>query len=215
MNGRLIGWGLFVAILSTLSFVDRFSGNRPAKNVAYDYGTSASAGVFYLVLFGLVMLVTYGVERRTFLGFRRPASWPRAAGISALVVLAIMVVSGVVAQYANAPQEQGLVPTYWDSHHIAQFAAYAAIVAGLGPIVEELTFRGVGYGLLERYGRTFAVIVVGLAFALIHGLVEGFPIIATFGIGLTYLRAKTGSIYPCILLHACFNGAALALGVAT
>ena len=59
------------------------------------------------------------------------------------------------------------------------------------------------------------MIVVGLAFALIHGLVEGFPIIATFGIGLTYLRAKTGSIYPCILLHAAFNGAALALGVAT
>jgi membrane protease YdiL (CAAX protease family) len=214
VKARLIGWCLFVASLSTLSFVDRFSGNHPAKNVAYDYATSANAAIFYIVLLGLAMLATYGLDRRAFLGLRRPASWPRAAGISALVVLAVMIVSGLVAQFANAPQEQGLVPTYWDSHRATQFAAYAAIVAGLGPIVEELMFRGVGYGLLERYGRGVAVIVVGLAFALIHGLVEGFPILATFGIGLTYLRAKTGSIYPCIILHAAFNGAALALGVA-
>ena len=149
MKARLIGWGLFVALLSTLQFIDRFSGKRPAKDVAYDYATSASALIFYLVLLGLVMLVTYGLDRRSFLGFRRPSSWRRAAGISALVILAIMIVSAVVAQFANARQEQGLVPTYWDSHHVAQFAAYAAIVAGLGPIVEELSFRGVGYGLLE------------------------------------------------------------------
>ena len=215
MKARLIGWCLFVALLSTLQFVDRLSGKRPPKNVAYSYATSASAAIFYLVLLGLVMLVTYGLDRRRFLGFRRPPSWWRAAGISALVILAIMIVSGVVAQFANARKEQGLVPTYWDSHRIAQFAAYAAIVAVLGPIVEELTFRGVGYGLFAPYGRVVAVVVVGIAFALIHGLVAGFPIIATFGIGLTYLRAKTGSIYPCILLHACFNAAGLALGVAT
>ena len=38
--------------------------------------------------------------------------------------------------------------------------------------------------------------------------------IATFGIGLAYLRSRTDSIYPCILLHASFNAAGLAIGVA-
>ena len=84
----------------------------------------------------------------------------------------------------------------------------------VAPIVEELMFRGVGYGLLEPFGRTTAVLLVGLASALTHGLVVGFPVIATFGIGLAYLRSRTDSIYPCILLHATFNAAGLAIGVA-
>jgi membrane protease YdiL (CAAX protease family) len=58
------------------------------------------------------------------------------------------------------------------------------------------------------------VLVVGLAFSLTHCLVAGFPVITTFGIGLAYLRSRTESIYPCILLHACFNAAGLAIGIA-
>jgi membrane protease YdiL (CAAX protease family) len=215
VKARLIGWSLFVITLSALQFVERFWGKQPPKDVAYSYATSASAVIFYLILLGVAMLLTYGLDRKRFLGVRRPSSWWRAARISALIVLAVMLVSAAVAAFANARQEQGLVPTYWDSHRVAQFAAFAAVVVLLGPIVEEMMFRGIGYGLLEPYGRGVAVLVVGLAFGLIHGLVAGFPIIATFGIGLTYLRAKTGSIYPCILLHAAFNAAGLALGVAT
>jgi membrane protease YdiL (CAAX protease family) len=213
VNVRLIGWGVFVATLSALSFAQRASGSEPAKNIAYDYATSANALVFYLIVFGLAMLLTYGLDRRTFLGFRRPASWWRAAGISALVILAVMFVSAIVASFANPREEQGLIPTYWDSHHVAQFTAYAAIVVLFGPFVEEVMFRGVGYGLLEPYGRVTAVVAVGLAFGLIHGLLAGFAIIATFGLGLAYLRARTDSIYPCIILHASFNAAGLALGV--
>jgi hypothetical protein len=76
-------------------------------------------------------------------------------------------------------------------------------------------FRGTGYGLLEPYGRWVAIIGVGIAFALVHGLIAGFAIIATFGIGLAYLRARSGSIYPCMLLHAAFNAFGLAIGIAT
>jgi membrane protease YdiL (CAAX protease family) len=36
-----------------------------------------------------------------------------------------------------------------------------------------------------------------------------------FGLGLAFLRARTSSIYPCMILHAVFNASALALGVAT
>ena len=76
-------------------------------------------------------------------------------------------------------------------------------------------FRGVGYGLSSGSGPHCGRILVGLAFALMHGLLVGFPVIATFGIGLAYLRGRTDSIYPCILLHARFNASGLAIGVAT
>jgi membrane protease YdiL (CAAX protease family) len=49
----------------------------------------------------------------------------------------------------------------------------------------------------------------------VHGLIAGFAVIAVFGAGLAYLRAKTDSIYPGMLLHASFNAFGLAIGIAT
>jgi membrane protease YdiL (CAAX protease family) len=210
---RVTGWSLFVGLFATLAYVSHFSGERPPKDVAYRWDSSILGLVEYAVVLGVVMLLTIGLTRRRSLALRRPTSWWRAVGISALVIFAVFVVGAAVAPFGNPEKEQGLVPERWDPDKLAQFVAFAAVVTVLAPIVEELMFRGVGYGLLERFGRNAAVIGVGLAFALIHGLVAGFPVIATFGIGLAYLRARTDSIYPCILLHASFNAAGLAIGI--
>jgi membrane protease YdiL (CAAX protease family) len=212
---RLVGWGLFVVVLSTLQFASRAEGNKPDKDFAYTYSSSVGAAIFYVFLLGLALLLTRGLDRRSFLAFRRPSSWGTAAWLSLAILTAVFVVSGIVNVVANPEGEQGLVPTYWDSHRIVQFALYAVVIALVGPFVEEVMFRGVGFGLLEPFGQTLAVITVGVSFALIHGLIEGFAIILTFGIGLAYMRARTGSIYPCILLHMAFNGLGLAVGVAT
>ena len=64
-------------------------------------------------------------------------------------------------------------------------------------------------------GVAAAIVLVGLSFALVHGLIAGFAVIAVFGAGLAYLRAKTESIYPGMLLHASFNAFGLAIGIAT
>jgi membrane protease YdiL (CAAX protease family) len=76
-------------------------------------------------------------------------------------------------------------------------------------------FRGAGFSLLEPFGRWTPVVGSGVAFGLVHGLLEGLPIITAFGLGLAYLRSRTQSLYPCVLLHAAFNGAGLALGLTT
>ena len=216
MKARLIGWSAFVGFFAILAYASHFSGEKPPKDVAYRWDSSILGLIQYAIVFGVVWLLTLGLDRRRFLALRRPASWWRATGIAALVLVAVFAVGAAVAAVGGDPEkEQGLIPESFDSDKIAQFAAFTAIVTVVAPIVEELMFRGVGYGLLERFGRTTAVILVGLAFALTHGLVAGFPVIATFGIGLAYLRSRTDSIYPCILLHASFNAAGLAIGVAS
>lgn len=217
MTGRLIGWSAFVCFFATLAYASHFSGEKPPKDLAYRWDSSILGLVEYAIVFGVVWLLTLGLDRRRFLALRRPStSWWLATGIGALVLVAVFAVSWAVALFGGDPEkEQGLIPENWDSHKIAQFAAFAAVVTVVAPIVEELTFRGVGYGLLERFGRNSAVIFVGIAFALSHGLVAGFPVIATFGIGLAFLRSRTDSIYPGILLHASFNAAGLAIGVAS
>ncbi len=57
-------------------------------------------------------------------------------------------------------------------------------------------FRGIGFTLLEPFGERIAVIVVGVAFGLVHGLLEGLLIIAVFGPDWPCLRSRTQSLYP-------------------
>jgi membrane protease YdiL (CAAX protease family) len=215
MTKRIAGWSLFVAFFSILQYASRFTDGEPPKDFAYQWASSIGGLIEYSIVLGLALLITRGLDRRSLLGLRRPGSWSRALGISMLVVIAVIVAGVVVEPFGNPEREQGLIPSGWDSHRIAQFTAFAIVVTIVGPIVEELMFRGVGYGLLEPFGRGRAIVIVGLAFALIHGLFAGFLVIATFGIGITYLRSRTGSIYPCIILHASYNALGLVLGIVT
>lgn len=216
MKWRLAGWTALVVFMSAVAYASQLSSGPPPKDVAYQWSSSILGAIQYALVLGVVMLLTIGLDRRSFLAFRRPVtSWRRAAGIAALVLIAVFVVSGVVAQFANPEREQGLIPEHWDSSKVAPFIGFAAIVVIVAPIVEELLFRGTGYALLERFGRWTAILLVGITFALVHGLLAGFPVIAVFGTGLAYLRARTNSLYPCILLHASFNAFGLAVGIAS
>jgi hypothetical protein len=215
MTWRLIGWFALVAFMSTLAYAAQLSTGPPEKDLAYQWSSSIEGAIQYALMLGVVMLLTRGLDRRRFLAFRRPRSWWRAAGIAVLVLVAVFIVSGIVAQFANAEREQGLIPEHWDPGRIAPFAAFCVLVVVIAPFVEELLFRGVGYALLQRFGQYTAIISVGLCFALVHGLLAGFAVIAVFGAGLAYLRAKTDSIYPGMLLHASFNAFGLAIGIAT
>ena len=85
----------------------------------------------------------------------------------------------------------------------------------VAPIVEELTFRGVGFAVLRPFGAAVAVIGTAVAFAAVHGLVDGFVPLLVFGLAIGFLRLKTESVYPGMLFHAFFNAAALAIAFAS
>lgn len=214
LDRRLLWWTVVVALLSAIAYASQLGSGPPPEDVAYRWESSIFGGIQYAIFLGIVMLLTRGLDRRSFLAFRRPRSWWRAAGIAALVIVVTFVVAAIVDQFGDADKEQGLIPENFDSSRAAQFAAFATIAVVVAPIIEELMFRGVGYGFLEPLGRLQAAVLVGLAFALVHGLLIGFPVIATFGIGLAILRGRTDSIYPCILLHSTFNALGLAIGIA-
>jgi membrane protease YdiL (CAAX protease family) len=215
MSGRLLGWLLFVVVFSALNYSARFllPDDEDPPEVAYQYGTSIATLVQYACVLGILLLLVR--RRHELLALRRPRSWRAAAGISVAIIVGLIVVSASLAPYVDPEEEQGLIPSYWDSSRIAQFVLFAAVVTLVAPTVEELMFRGAGYGLLEPFGRWTAILVVGVGFGLIHGLIEGLPVITAFGLGLAYLRSRSGSVYPCIILHSAFNGAALALGLTT
>ena len=210
---RLAWWLLLVGVLAALAYSSRASGGRPPEDALYQWGTAIAAAIVYAVVLGLVVLIARGGPARELLALRRPRSWAVAVGLCFALLILVLIAGAALDPFLEAGEEQGLAPSGWDSNRAAAFAANTVVVAGIAPIVEELTYRGLGYSLLRRFGVLNAITAVGLAFGLAHGLVEGLPILAFFGMGLAALRHWTDSVYPPIVLHAAFNAFALTVSV--
>jgi membrane protease YdiL (CAAX protease family) len=210
---KLAAWLALVGVLAALNYAGRFSSGKPPKDALYQWNTAISGIVFYAFMLGLVLAIARGLSWAE-LGVRRPASWPRALGFTAAVLIGLLVAEALLESVLHGAREQGLEPAHWEPSKAAQFAANAAVVALAAPFVEELTFRGVGFRLLAPLATALAVVGTSAAFAADHGLVEGFLALFIFGLGVALVRLHTGSIFPGMLLHACFNGVALLAAVA-
>ncbi len=211
--GKLIGWLSLVGALAALNYASRFTEGKPPADSLYRYDNAISGIVFYAITFGIVLAIARGLTRAE-LGVRAPDSWPRALGFTLGVLVALLVAESLLESLLHGAREQGLEPAHWEPSKAPQFALNAAVVVIAAPIVEEFTFRGLGFRLLMPFGTVIAVVGTAVAFAADHGLVEGFPALFLFGIGVALVRLRTGSIYPGMMLHACFNAFALAAAVA-
>ena len=213
-NGRLIGWAAFVGAFAALNYTSRFLGRGIASDddLLYEYGTAAAGVVQFGFVLGIVLFLARGAAREL-LALRSPTSWTLAARIAVALFVGIFILGAALEPFLKPGEEQGLLPDRWQPEHAGAFAANFAVITLVAPVVEELTFRGLGFSLLERFGRLAAIALVGLAFGVAHGLVAALPLLVAFGAGLAYLRSRTASVYPGILVHAAFNALVLTLSV--
>jgi membrane protease YdiL (CAAX protease family) len=211
--GRLIAWLALVGALAALAYAGRASEGDPPEDILYRYDTAIVTAILYALVLAVVLLIARGGPARDLLALRRPRSWARAALISLAIFVIMLVLGAALDPFLDAGEEQGLTPDTWDSDRAGAFAANAVVVAGVAPVVEELTYRGLGFSVLARFGQPVAIVLVGIFFGLGHGLVVAFPILTAFGIGLAFLRSRTDSVYPSIVLHSMFNALSLALAL--
>jgi membrane protease YdiL (CAAX protease family) len=215
---RVAFWSLFVVAIAALNYAARFSsGNsrHAAGRVSvYSYSTFAGGIVIYAIWLGIVLLIC--IDRFDLLALRLPRRWGRALGLAVAAILAVWAWEAVVS-WIPLPQspgrEQGITNVHWEPAHAGAFAANVVLFAVVAPFVEELTFRGAGQSLLRFLGRAPSILLVGCAFGLAHGLVEALLVLVPFGIALAWLRDRTESVVPGMLVHGLFNGAALAAAV--
>jgi len=209
-TGRLIAWLAFVLAIAAIGYLGQAGDSELPDDFVYRY----SAAIFGLVQFGLflgvLLLIARGLPKRELFGLRRPESWPRALGYTLAGLGAIWVVSLALSPFLDAGEEQGIVPEDWDPDRVGAFLAFGAVATFVAPVVEELTFRGLGFSLLAPYGKWIAILGTGILFGAWHGLIVALPVLAGFGVVLAWLRYKTGSVYPPMILHAIFNGIAIA-----
>jgi membrane protease YdiL (CAAX protease family) len=215
---RLACWSALVVAIAGLNYYARFSSSSSSTTASRNevYSWSAFAGGLVVYAVWLVLVLAIAVDRTDLLALRKPQSWGRALrlGIGAIFFVYVFEIFVSVLPLPQSPSaEQGLTPTHWEPAHAAAFAANVALFTIVAPIVEELMFRGVGQSLLRYLGRVPSILLVGVTFGLTHGLLEALVVLIPFGVALAYLRDRTDSVYPGMLVHASFNGVALAYAV--
>jgi uncharacterized protein len=212
---RLAAWGGLVALLILLGYGSRLEGGDPPDDALYRYETAVGGVLVYGVLLAILLWIAHGTSRREFFALRAPESWRSALGLALASYVAIFIGAGLILIAFDAGDEQGLTPDAWDSSKAGAYAANFVSVALVGPIVEELMYRGAGMTLLLRFGAPVAVLVTAVGFGLGHGLVLALAALVFFGVVTAWLRLRTDSVYPCMLVHCAFNATSLIAAVAT
>lgn len=180
----------------------------------------AIAGVFVLVH---LLLIRPGHLSWAGLG------WKRVNGSSLWLALCVLgwwllglsaplVVSGVIGVVSSpaAPAPAGSETGGVAAQALGQPALVLALgfiaLTFLGPLAEEVLFRGVLYRYLRGYLRIWpAIMVQGVLFGVIHGVSVGLALLLVLGVGTGWLRQRFDSLIAPLALHAVNNGAVATL----
>jgi membrane protease YdiL (CAAX protease family) len=211
--GRLAAWLTLVGVLTVAAFAASSVGGHVPSDTFYRYSTAIAGAIFSAILVGAILLIARGGDKSELFALKPP----RDSRWALWACLAILIASfGFDYLYGVAfgpfDAEQG-IPSFWDGSRTPQFLANLLIVAAVGPIVEELMFRGLGFWLFERFGTWAAISITGVLFALLHGYAALLPAFLVTGLLLGWLRSRTGSIYPGMFVHGLFNGVAVMLAI--
>ena len=170
---------------------------EPDREVLYRWSSSVGGLIQYTLILLLLLAIARGLLARG----ARPATarllGPRRRARRRVSLVAIWVVAAGLGLFLDAGDEQGLVPDEWDGSRWAPFLANAVVVVVAAPVVEELTYRSVGFAPFDRCAATCSrSCVTSLAFGLAHGLVVALPVLTAFGVVLGWLRLQDGQRLP-------------------
>jgi len=146
----LAAWTTFVVAFASLSYAVRFTDGKPDPNVLYEWSTAANALIQYAVIALIVYAIAGLGQRRMLLALRRPTSWWVALRVSVAIGIGMAVLSGVLGPVLHPGREQGVTPDVWRPSHAAEYVVNGLVICIVAPVVEELAFRGLGYGVLNN-----------------------------------------------------------------
>jgi membrane protease YdiL (CAAX protease family) len=213
LNRKLAAFAALIATVAGINYAGNYAvstSKSDTENALFHYSTAVGS----IVVYGLILLLVLWIarDRRDLLAWRSPRTgWVTSIGIAIATLLAAGVVITAIDHVMHGGREQGVVPPHWLPAHAAAYAVNWVVVAGVAPFVEETTYRGLGFSLLDaRWGFAAAAVGTGIAFALSHGLLRALPELFVFGVSLAWLRSRVDSTLPGMLVHCAFNSFALA-----
>lgn len=213
----LAAWTL-LAVFLLAQTVALVAWLRPAARSDVMTLGAASALAFVGVTFGV--LTTHRDDRplRETLGLRPTAPALAVFGIALGLVLQVPATQlrGWIETLYPTPEAVLLAKAaLFGDGSPRQVLALLVSVVCIGPLVEEIFFRGALFRMAYRgVGIVGAAVATGILFTLGHIELREFPALLLVAAVLSHLRAASGSLVPCLALHVTFN-AATTVGVLT
>lgn len=189
----------------------------------------------YMKNYFFLYLIVYGVSLPVFLLFSR---WSAAAGpglfeqegrvkrrmkpwqllMTFVMTMGAAYVCNYLGIFINLWVSRMRGGDVWDMNPVYSMMdrmdpLFALYVGLLGPVVEEIIYRGIVLGQLKRFGEMEAVIFSALAFGLMHGNISQTLYATAIGLIFGFVAVRSGGIrYSCIL-HVMVNSYSLLLSV--
>lgn len=193
--------GIIYAVIAVVG-ASLFHGEADAGSVLA--GTE-TAVLFAYLLTAAAILLWFRLRHKPLgeaAGLRRCSGW--TAAFSAFAALGLFVAINLAlallpaawmtdySEYMDVLLSDGLLP--------------AVSIVLMGPLAEELMFRGV---IQTRLARAMPAWIAVVLQAVLFGVTHGTPIQMAYafliGLALGFLRSRTGSILPGFAAHAAFN----------
>lgn len=134
----------------------------------------------------------------------RDVTWGVGGFVIYMLIMSIVVplVSKIAWFDADQPQQLG----FNGMAGLTLFAGFI-VLAIITPVAEEILFRGVLQGRLRAAGIPFIItaLIVGGLFALAHGQWNVAIDVFFMSLAASYLREKTGRLWPSIVVHVLKN----------
>lgn len=204
----LVGEFLVKAIPQIANVTDPAEGERIVKTVLeslMESGTCMIVGVMAGVLFLLLFFRKQGVHKQLFKSERKMT--PGRFAAMACVFFGGQLVFSLGYELMEAglnlvgfSAESAMEMATGSSKTLSMFL-YAGII---GPIAEELVYRGFLMRHLEKHGKTLAIVVTSILFGVMHGNLPQALFATCVGLVLGYV-AMEYSILWSILLHILNN----------
>ena len=209
MVTMLLFYGLFAALIEVYRIVGRF---------LYTVLPTTAAEIWVDVIYGCVYIISFVVPVFLFkLVYPKHETFPleaeprvprgalRLTFASVGITFSAAMVSGLIMMLIEMLTHRSL-----DLPESEMTGAHSVILSfiltGLIPaFVEELLFRGVFLRNLLPYGKTTAIVVSSLMFAMMHQNFYQFFYTFVGGMAFGYLFIRTGSIWYSVLAHMINN----------
>lgn len=172
---------------------------------------TAVQDIMFVVAAVLCARIGGGVVRSWQFGLRAARLW-RSLLLVLVTLLAFFVFFIAWSAIFHVSTKQKLLEQLGANESVLLLVLSAALTTVLAPICEEFLFRGFVFTALRNWrGPLPAAILTGAAFGLFHlgsaPVVDIVPL-AVLGFSLCVVYWKSGSLYPCIAIHAVNNSIA-------
>ena len=195
-NAAFLELALFLAAFLLPQVIIKWSFDGDARALAMPFGS--------LVTGIAVVIIAAATSPFAFSGMRLA---PARFFLEAVAVAGVTLVLAMWwMQFVDAGDESGaMLRALRDG---LGYGWFLFVLAFCPAVFEEIAFRGAVQGrFCALLGRFQGLIATAAAFGLAHGVTAALPFHVGIGVYLCFLRERSKSLLPCMLMHGLYNAA--------